>query len=139
TLEPFSKHLRGCLYQICAQVVYASPWAWVIDFGLMAYENRELPSTLKEGDWFEAEIYLGIDPFFYFEELHSLKGMPALQYDWRIIGISLETTPWLSSQDESGRTILTRDEFRKSSVAVAQTNAWRDDGGHGHYVLACEK
>jgi hypothetical protein len=105
----------------------------------MAYQNCEPPPVAKQGAWVEAEIYLGIDPFFYFEELDSLPGMPALQYEWRIGGISLETTPWLSRQDDTGRTFMTRDEQRESFREVPATNAWDDDQGHGDYILACER
>ena len=65
--------------------------------------------------------------------------MPELRYDWRIRSIWLETTPWLSSIDEKGRTSLRRHEEQESFVEVAETNAWEDDGGHAHYLLECER
>jgi hypothetical protein len=105
----------------------------------MAYQNHEPPPVAKQGTWIEGEVYLGIDPFFYFEDLHALPGMPALQYEWNIRSIFLETTSWLSVKDETGRTIRTRDEQHESFIEVAETNAWDDDGGNGHYVLECER
>jgi hypothetical protein len=132
-------HLRANRYRVCGRVVYAARSAWVIDFGLLAYKNHEPPPLATTGAWIEAEVCLSIDPFFYFDELHSLRGMPALQYEWRIKSILLETTPWLSRRDEVGRTFLTRDEQRESFVEVAETNAWEDDERRAHYVLICEK
>jgi hypothetical protein len=137
--EPSSERIGASRYRIRGQVVYAGRSAWVIDFGIMAYQNQEPPRIAKKGSWVEGEIYLGIDPFFYSEELHARPGMPALRYEWRIRNIALETTPWLSAKDETGRTILTRDEQQVSFIEVAETNAWEDDEGRGHYVLECER
>jgi hypothetical protein len=135
--EPSSEHIETSRYRVRAQVVYVGRSAWVIDFGIMAYQNQEPPRIAKGGSWVEGEIDLGIDPFFYFEELHARPRMPALQYEWRIRNILLETTPWLSAKDETGRTILTRDEQQESFIEVAKTNAWEHDGGGAHYVLEC--
>jgi hypothetical protein len=133
------ERFRANRYRIRGQVVYVARSVWVIDFGLMAYQNREPPKVAKRGSWVEGDVELGVDPFFYFEELYELPRMPALQYDWRIKTILLETTPWLSRKDEKGTTILSRDEQQESFVEVAETNAWDDDAGLGHYVLECEK
>jgi hypothetical protein len=132
-------HIRANRYRIHGQVVYVDRSVWVLDFGVLAYHHRKPPRSAKNGERFEGEIYLGIDPFFYFESLHALPGMPALQYEWCIKTILLETTPWLCQTDEAGRTIFTRDEQRESFAEVAETNAWEDDDGRGHYVLACER
>jgi hypothetical protein len=137
--EASFERIRASRYRVRGQVVHVGRSVWVIDFGVMAYQNHEPPPVAKKGGWVEGEVYLGIDPFFYFEELHSLPGMPTLRYGWRIKNIYLETTPWLSRKDETGRTILTRDEQQKSFVEVAETNAWHDDEGRGHYGLECEK
>ncbi len=133
------ERIRADRYRVRGSVIYADRASWVIDFGMMAYQNRAAPRLAKKGNWVEGEIYLGIDPFFYFEELHARKGMPALQYEWRIKSILLETTPWVKRKDESGRTILNRAEQQASYVEVAETNAGEDDEGHGHYVLECVK
>jgi hypothetical protein len=133
------ERLKASQYRMCGQVVYVGRSAWVIDFGAMAYQNHEPPIVAKNGAWVEGEINLGIDPFFYSEDLHALPGMPDLQYEWRIRSIFLETTPWLDVKDEAGRTIRTRDEQHESFVEVVETNAWSDDGGNGHYVLECER
>ena len=94
---------------------------------------------LKERGDNLGEIYLGIDPFFYFEDLHKLPGMPALQYDWRIERILLETTPWLSTKRPEGGTLMERDKTKESFREVERTDAWQDDEGRGSYELECEK
>lgn len=137
--EASCKRLRGCQYRIRGQVVYVDRSAWVVDFGVMAYQNSEPPKTVDNGSWVEGEVYLGIDPFFYFEELHALPAMPELHYEWHINTILLETTPWLTQTDERGRTILTRDQEQESFTQVSETNAWSDDDGNAHYVLECVK
>jgi hypothetical protein len=133
------ERIRASRYRVRGQVLYVDRSAWVVDFGIMAYQNQKPQRTVNKGSWIESEIYLGIDPFFYFEELHARSGMPDLQYEWRIRNIFLETTPWLSTKDETGRTILTRDEQRESFTEVAETNAWEDDQGRAHYILECER
>lgn len=137
--EASFERIHASQYRVCGRVVYAGRSAWVIDFGMMAYHNHEPPRLATKGSWVEGEIYLGIDPFFYFEELHARPGMPALQYDWRIRRIFLETTPWLSAKDETGRTMLTRHAQEESFVEVAETDAWGDDEGRADYLLECER
>src|SRR5205823_1098890 len=117
---PMAERLRGSRYRVCGRVAHTGRSVWVIDFGIMAYENREPPRFAARGGWVEGELYLGIDPFFYFEELHKRPGMPALQYRWRLKTIWLETTPWLTRKDGAG-SIVTRDERNKSFVEVAET------------------
>jgi len=137
--EASFERIRASLYEVCGRVLYADPSAWVIDFGLMAYQDQKPPPEGTKGAWVRGQFYLGIDPFFYFEELYARKGMPALQYEWRIRRILLETTPWLTVTDQAGRTMMTRDEARQAFVEVAETNAWHDDDGHGHYIMECER
>lgn len=128
----------GSMYRACGQVIYANPEVWVVDFGIKAYQDHAPPAFAREGSWVDGEVYLGVDPFFYFESLYALPGMPALQYEFRIKEILLETTPWLETKDGQGRTTWTRDENRKAFIPVAQTNAWIDDEQMAHYVLNCE-
>ena len=136
---PSAERIKASQYRVCGQVVYTDESAWVIDFGILAYQDRWPPPVARSELWVEGEIYLGIDPFFYFEELHARPGMPAFQYEWRIQRLFLETTPWLSATDAAGRTVLTRDEQRESFIEVAETSAWDDDEGRAHYVLECER
>jgi len=130
-------HLKASRYQICAQVVYCTKSVWVLDMGFLAYQESQPPRYATRGSWVEGEIYLGIDPFMYFEQLKNLSGMPSLVYGFRIEQIFLETTPWLSKSDESGRTMMVRNEQNESYREVPKTDAWNDDDGHAHYVLNC--
>lgn len=111
----------------------------MIDFGIMAYEKRTPPPFAKVGTWIDGEINLGIDPFFFFEDLHKQPGMPAQQYDWRIERILLETTPWLCTKRPEGGTLMERDKSKESFREVERTNAWEDDERRGSYELECEK
>ncbi|MGL6074989.1 MAG: hypothetical protein ACRC8S_12590 [Fimbriiglobus sp.] len=137
--ETVFERLHTCRYRFRGELVYIDPSVWVIDVGIMAYQWSEPLLEVKQGDWVEGEGHLCIDPFFYSSELCFLPGMPALHYDWRIRNIFLETTPWINGKNESGRRIRVRDEQRESFVEVAETNAWKDDGGNGQYILECEK
>jgi hypothetical protein len=130
-----AKRIRGSRYEIVGRVSKVLPRAWVIDIGLLAYQNHPPPPWAREGTYFKATVYLGVDPFFYFEELADLSDMPELIYPWEIERIELETTPWLTSRDPQGRQLQVRDVGPTSFSDVKSTNAWHDDSGHGHYVL----
>jgi hypothetical protein len=130
-------HLKASLYQVCGQVIYETEQVWVVDFGFLAYQEAEPPKHVLKGGWVEGKIYVGIDPFFYFEGLNKLPGMPDLTYSFRIDQILLETTPWITSKDESGGTVMSRDQHQESYKEVSATDAWNDDDGNGHYVFKC--
>jgi hypothetical protein len=134
---PAATNLKGSLYQVCGQVVYCRNNVWVLDAGFLAYQESQPPAFVTEGAWVEGEIYLGIDPFMYFEGLKNQSGMPSLTYSFRIGQIFLETTPWLTKADESGGTMMMRDQQNESFREVRETNAWNDDDGNAHYVLKC--
>jgi hypothetical protein len=120
--------------------VFVGPNVWVIDTGLfMAYQQQKPPPFAVVGTWVEGEVYLGIDPFFYFEDLYRMDGMPPLSYTWLVRQIMLETTPWIEAKDAKGCQIRTRDKSRESFVPTRETKAWTADGGYAHYVLRCER
>ncbi len=130
-------NVRASLYQVCGQVVYRTKDVWVLDAGFFAYQESQPPKFATKGSWVEGEIYLGIDPFMYFEGLKNQSGMPSLTYKFRIGQILLETTPWLTKADESGGTMMVRNEQNESYREVSETDAWKDDDGNAHYVLKC--
>jgi len=136
--EQIIDRIKASRYRVRGRVIYASQSAWVIDFGPMAYQNQAAPPRFETDSWVEGEVYLGIDPFFYFEELYALPGMPTLQHEWHIRRLFLEKTPWLTTTDDRGRITLTRDEQQESYIEVPKTYAWEDDNGNAHYVLECE-
>lgn len=131
--------VNGSNYRVTAQTIFVNQNVFVLDFGLLAYDQASQPKWMKSGKFIDAEIDVGIDPFFYFEELHAIKGMPELRYGFRIRGIELETTPWMSTIDSDGRTMMTRDESQKSFQPIAETDAWSDDNGNAHYILEIER
>jgi hypothetical protein len=134
--EPFLHHLGGGRHRGRGRVVFASKDAWVLDCGVLAYRDQAPPLGIREGTWMEGELYLEVDPFFYFEGLWKLPGMPALTYDVRIEEILLETTPW-RELTVRGRKIRERVAGQVGHASVQQTDAWEDDGGYAEYVLRC--
>jgi hypothetical protein len=140
TGSKIAESLASNRYHVRGQVVFTGPGVWVIDVGpFMAYHNHAPAMPVEIGTWVEGDIDLGVDPIFYFKDLHKLPGIPPLRYEFVIHGIMLETTPWIASKDEQGREVRRRDERQQSFVSVAKTNAEKDDGGHAHYVLECER
>lgn len=132
-----AEHLSASRYRVRARVAFVAEGVWVIDAGsFMAYRERP-PKGAQLGAFVEGDVYLGIDPFFYFEGLYKIPGMPPLSYRWVIRDIQLETTPWRDGMLPTGTRIRERDDTKESFVPVSATNAWRDDDGHGHYVLSC--
>jgi hypothetical protein len=63
--------------------------------------------------------------------------MPPLSYRWIVREIQLETTPWRDGRLPNGTRTRERDDSKESFTPVTATNAWHDDGGHGHYILSC--
>ena len=118
-------------------MVYCSRQAWALDCGFLVYDQAKPPRYFEKGLWVEGEIVLGIDPFFYFEGLYALPGMPALTNRFRIEQILLETTPWFTSKDEVGRTVLERVKHQESYKEVYETDAWNDDDEQASYILRC--
>jgi hypothetical protein len=131
--------LSSCHYRVNGKSIFVSNNVFVLDFGLLAYDQASPPKWMKSNCYIDAEIYLGIDPFFYFEELHAILGMPELRYNFRVRGIELETTPWMSTVDSHGHRMNVRDDSQASFCPVSETDAWSDDNGNAHYVLELER
>lgn len=84
-----ARHIRDSEYEIIGEVVYVADGVWVIDFGILAFHQDSppqdsRPKEIKIGSFIAGEIYLGIDPFFYFESLFKMIGMPPLIYTWQV-------------------------------------------------------
>ena len=76
-----AEHLGASRYRVRGPVIFAGPKVWVIATDtFMAFQEKPLPEHVRVGSWVEGEVYLGIDPFFYFEHLHRLDGMPPLAF-----------------------------------------------------------
>ncbi len=137
--SPACHHLGGSRYEVEARIVVVTEGYWVIDAGVLLFQDSAPHADAAVGKGLRGEIYIGIDPFFYFERLQYDERMPDLFYEWRVNRILLETTPWIESKDRAGGTIITRDDSKEAFVEVDETDAWEDDDvGRGHYVLECE-
>ena len=134
----FARTLIGAEYQVRAQVVHVASNAWVIYFGAPAFQDAAPPAWVENGGCITGRIYVGIDPFFYFEGLKDVTGMPNLFRDWQVRKILLETTPWKETITLTGGKLVVRENSVPTFVEVQHTNAWSDDGGHAHYILECE-
>lgn len=136
-------------YAVDAEVIFADQStdvrgherrAWAIDFGLRAYNSAvPPPNGLLTGGRLHSVIGLGVDPFDYFESLHSLQGMPPLIYQWRIEAI------WKWDNDaleEANRRHAAGDLIRWPELPrrqVTATDAWGDDlhPANMGYLMEC--
>jgi hypothetical protein len=135
-------------YRIDAHVVDAPPGVCVVDFGVRAYRKEACPAAIGPGRVASGEIYVGIDPFDYFETLARRDGMPALIYTWRIERILQVTAPLVQVPDGRadgvwvGRDVWTADATRRHVLAVDATDAWSDVDDRSRqlrYVLCCRR
>lgn len=120
-------------YDVVGRVAHIGRGSWVLDFGLLAYEESPPPAELQLGMTVAARVSLGVDPFAYFERLSKDNSHPAMVYTWTIRSIRQETAPF-----ELSGAMPVRDEFKRHWIELVRTNAWVDDGGHGEYVLECD-
>jgi hypothetical protein len=124
-------------YEINGEVVYLDAELLVLDFGIRAFQQAKPRAGLRVGTFVAAEIYLGIDPFCYFERLYKLPGMPPLIYSWIINSISQQTPPFIGDPWPPGQTALAADPKKPSFKGITKTDAWKDDEGNAEYVLNC--
>lgn len=137
--ETVARHLGHGVYDVCARVPFADTNVWVVDFGFFAFWEAPPPEFAKPGTWVEGESSVGIDPFFYLEYLHKLTGKPNLFYNWHVVSIMRNDTPWLAEVNAQGGKTLSRDEAKENWTSVARTDAWNDDEGRSSYVLTVER
>jgi len=80
----------GNRYRVSAEVVFVAGRVWVVDCGVLAYSEGDtvIPEGVVSGKFVEGSLVFGIDPFFYFEKLWKLPGMPPLVYQWHIDSVS---------------------------------------------------
>jgi hypothetical protein len=123
------------IYEVEARVVGLFKQAWVVDVGIEVFEYAAPPRGLRVGDMIAGRVYLGIDPFEYFERLHAQPGMPPLVYTWLIASIRMETAPWVEVRPGE----LGRDPAKRSQRLVDSTDAWNHDGGAASYLLDCAR
>jgi hypothetical protein len=127
-------------YQAAGIVRFCTPEVWVVDFdGVLAFREETPPAGMAPGVTVSGELHLGVDPFFYFERLSQLPGIPPLVYEWRIEEVAIETAPFVESADPAGQKVLVRDQSKLRRVPIARTDAWNDDHGNADYLLTCRR
>ena len=139
-------YVGGAHYDAVGRVVYAVEDWWVIDVGVLVFRAETPPPDARPGRWMQGKIYIGVDPFFYFERLALKPAAPALIYDWEIERIELETGPFIEVDPPENwhpslrkSPVMLRDPARLEYTEVSQTNAWRDDAGNASYILHCKR
>jgi hypothetical protein len=132
-------YLRDCTYDVVADLVVQTSKLAVLNIGILAYcENRSDSRFDRNMDRIRTRVHLGLDPFFYFESLAKIEGVPSLVYSWRIDAILRQTAPFIETPLDPGGKMLVRDQTKLRYEETQQTKAWTDDGGHAEYVLRCE-
>ncbi len=126
--------LNGCTYAIKGRVSFATDGWWILETGLPMYIDQT-PAPGPVGTPVRGEVSILIDHFSYFERLALQEGAPAMIYDWRVEAIERVTTPFIEAKPRH----FVRDTTRQSWLTMRHTDAWKDDGGHGSYVLACKR
>ena len=128
-------HAGGAQYRTAAQVVHVADDWWVINAGTLLFREERPPRTVRRGTWLGGEIYIGVDPFFYFERLASQADAPPLIYDWMIEKIEIQTAPFIEIRPR----MMQRDPERLEWREIESTNAWNADGGQAEYILHCQR
>jgi len=127
-------HLGNAHYEASGRVAHLAEDWWVVDFGTLAFRDQRPPANMRGGCWVRGEIYLGIDPFFYFERLAHRPDAPAVIYDWDIEKIEMQTAPFI----EVAPGLMQRDPARLGWKEIPKTDAWHDHPA-GEYVLHCRR
>jgi hypothetical protein len=128
-----SSHVEGSTYDVVGRVVLVEADVWVIDIGIGIFSEHKPPLGLAVGDVLAGKVFVGVDPFFYFERLGQRPSMPPLIYTWKVTGIARQTAPFIETRPR----LLVRDPSKLGWEEVERTNAWSDDDGRGDYVLRC--
>lgn len=134
---PNLRHVHESVYDFDGTVVFLHG-AVVLDVGVLVFHGphgRSFDERFGAGASVSGRLWLGVDPFFWFEELSLLPDAPNLFSRWRIEGIERDTSPWIEAHDPNGRRMLRRDPGARSSASVARTDARHDDDGRADYVL----
>lgn len=128
--------IGGSHYEVTAQVVHDKPNAQVLDFGILAYHFVGIEDPKHQtriGAWVTGEINLGVDPFFYFDQLAHEEGFPDLIYTWTVQEILQkvgEESPHIGGDHVHADT-------SQDFVRIEKTDVWGDDSTLPSYLLRC--
>lgn len=136
--EPSLAPGRPSKYIATGTVVFVAEKVWACDFGpVMAYDHGPLSWAIV-GANVSGEVYLGVEPFDYFERHHKLPGMPALTYRFLIERILLETYPLIYSPDENAYKASDTPRTREEVATTERVRVREDRYKIGsHFVLDC--
>jgi hypothetical protein len=124
--------LGDARYEISATVTTVREDAWVIDFGIQAYRESPPAPDIEVGSDVAGIVYVGIDPFSYFERLAHVPDMPPLVYTWDILDIRRIMAPSKESEVSAAGEPLRFEH-------LSSTDAWHDDNyGVAEYVFDCQ-
>lgn len=121
--EISANNVGGCLYNTVAEVIVQTSEITILDIGLLVY--REL-SSLPYGTRLAVQVGLGVAPFFYFESLSKIDGVPPLVYSWKIISILEQTAPFIYR----GCSRIGTPELEQSSGTRPASHWLRGDPSH---------
>lgn len=130
TMLPSQTHRGSATHTVIARVVRVADDWWVIDVDVLVFQNYRPPANARPGAWLCGDVYIGIDPFFYFEDFGHRTNAPALIYDWAVKKVEIQTAPLI---EISPRTFA-RDPAKLGWKEIAETRAWEDNG---EYLLHC--
>ncbi len=134
-VDPSSTHKTHSEYVVSGNVIHKTIDWWAIDIGVQAYQEARPFKDIAKNQSFNGRIQLGIDPFFYFERLYNSPGSPPLIYDWKILEVLIQTSPFIKNSNG----IMARDEEKLAWKNITKTKAWKDDDGNAEYLLKCER
>jgi hypothetical protein len=129
-MAPSHLHRGSAAYDIVARVLHVAEHWWVIDVGVLVFQDCKPPPNARVGSWWRGEVDIAIDPFFYFEDHGHAPGVPAMIYEWRIDKIEIQTAPFV----EISPRVFARDSTKLGWKEIAETHAWEDNGD---YLLHC--
>ena len=132
--EPSARCHRDNVYDVVGRVATVEADVWVVDIGISIFNEHAPPGGLAVGDCIAGKVWVGVDPFFYFERLAKRASMPPLIYTWRVVEIYRQTAPFVPA----GPRLLVRDASKLGWESIEHTDAAGDDGGRAEYLLRCE-
>src|SRR6185369_1052413 len=133
--RPSMRHLEDSTYEVLGQVIHISEDWWAIDIGIPIFQEQAPPNGMVLGRWVRGSVWLGVDPFFYFERLSHDPGAPAMIFDWKIEVIEIQTAPFVEIEPRH----MVRDKALLGWKSVERSDAWNDDNGHAEYLLRCRR
>ena len=125
--------IDGADYVFSGECLRSDGRLTVLDVGLKCYCDVELRPHPAPGHRLAGSIYLGVDPFVWFERYAQREDLPDLFYAWRVHEILQNTVPQEGTAQAPPRQRGTEISTFRS---IPSANAREDDDGRAEYVLA---